>query len=47
MDRVGADPGLDACIRLPYEFFAEAFSYWTARKLKAFTFGDREGRRRS
>ncbi|MER6302457.1 hypothetical protein ABT247_23280 [Kitasatospora sp. NPDC001539] len=42
MDGVGVDSGLDACFRLPCEFFAGAFNYWTVGKLKAFTFGDRE-----
>ncbi|MET9182395.1 hypothetical protein ABZX88_29900 [Kitasatospora aureofaciens] len=42
LDRIGANPKLDAYTRQPHEFFAEAFNHWTANKLKAFTFGDRE-----
>ncbi|MFF2146812.1 hypothetical protein ACFVWU_29795, partial [Kitasatospora sp. NPDC058190] len=40
MDRIGYK--LDAYIRQPHEYFAEAFNNWTAGTLKKFTFGDRE-----
>ncbi|WP_030243963.1 anthrax toxin lethal factor-related metalloendopeptidase [Streptomyces sp. NRRL S-350] len=42
LDRIGGNPQLDGYIRQPHEFFAEAFNYWTAKKLTKFTFGDRE-----
>ncbi|MFH8383347.1 hypothetical protein ACH4E7_20760 [Kitasatospora sp. NPDC018058] len=45
MDRIGSNPKLDAYIRQPHEYFAEAFNHWTAKKLTKFTFGDREAAR--
>ncbi|MFE5581940.1 hypothetical protein [Kitasatospora sp. NPDC056531] len=40
MDRIGYK--LDAYIRQPHEYFAEAFNNWTAKTLDKFTYGDRE-----